>query len=169
MFEKMTAVAKSANLHWKDVAYILVIGAMLMWSTTQIKQYMRNNAPASDYLVVNQIGIPNFTVGDNPKVLYDREVKQPFHATFTAEIQDAATLQSVCASTKSVNYSPEKKLPEGGPTLSWLMYREPLPDCQPPVGTYRVQICWTIERLDAVPARMCANSNTFSVREMELK
>jgi len=169
MFEKMTAVAKSANLHWKDVAYILVIGAMLMWGTTQVKQYIRDTAPASDYFVVNQIGIPNFTVGENPKILYDRVVLQDFSATFTAEIQDASTLQAVCTSTKTVNYSPDKDLPKDGPTLSWLMYREPLPDCQPPVGTYRVQICWTIERLDAIPARMCANSNTFSVREMELK
>lgn len=169
MFEKMKEVFKSANFHWRDVAYILVIGASMMWLTTQVKQYMRNDAPASDYFIVSQIGIPNFTVGENPLVLYDRTVLQDFTAEFTAEIQDASTLQAVCTSTKTVNYSPDKDLPEGGPTLSWLMYREPLPDCNPPVGTYRVHICWTIDRVEAVPVRMCEHSNTFSVREMKLE
>lgn len=169
MFTKLKALFASANLHWKDAAYILVIGAAVMWITTDVRQYIRDNAPVSDYFVVNQIGIPNFAVGENPKVLYDRVVMKEFSATFTAEIQDAATLQSVCASTKTVIYSPDKSLPKDGPTLSWLMYREPLPDCMPDVGTYRVQICWTIERLDDTPARMCATSNIFSVRAMELK
>jgi hypothetical protein len=169
MFEKITALAKSANFHWRDVSYILLIGALLMWITTQVQQHFRNTAPASDYFEVNQIGVPNFTVGENPKILYDRVVKQDFTAEFTAEIQDASSLQPVCTSTKTVNYTPEKELPVDGPTLSWLMYREPLPDCVPPVGTYRVHICWTIERLNAIPVRMCAHSNTFSVRERELK
>lgn len=169
MFEKLTSTMKSANFHWKDVGYILLIGLGMMLMTDKVQQYLRDSAPASDYFVVNQIGVPNFTVGDNPKVLYDRVVMQEFNATFTAEIQDAATLQAVCTSTKTVNYSPEKLLPDDGPTLSWLMYREPLPDCEPAVGTYRVQICWIIERLDAIPVRTCARSNTFSVRSMTLE
>jgi hypothetical protein len=169
MFEKIKDGLNSANFHWRDLAYILVIGASLMWLTGQVQQYRRDTAPASDYFVVNQIGIPNFTLGENPVVLYDREVKQAFSGSFTAEIQDAANLNVICPSTKTFNYDPAKQLPREGVTLSWLMYREPLPDCKPPVGTYRVEICWTINRIDAVPVRMCEHSNTFSVREMELK
>lgn len=168
MFKQSRAYLKSARFHLRDVFYISLIITSLYYVTDRVQQFYRDRAPASDYFIVNQIGIPNHTEGTNPIITYDRTVVQPFSGEWTAEIQHAGTLQAVCASTKTTIYDPEKELPEGGPTLSWLMFREPLPDCSPPPGDYRVHICWTIDRLDAVDVRMCAHSNVFTVRSKRI-
>lgn len=176
MFNKTKDYFMDANFHWRDLAYVIFIGVALMIATQTVEKWhayyeqtVRDSAPASEYLEVNQISIPNFVEGDNPIFSYDRIIKKTFSATWTAEIQLAGTNTAVCPSTHTANYSPDKKLPAGGPTLNWFMQREPLPDCIIGPGNYRLYVCWTIDRLDAVDARMCKASNVFTVYPKELR
>lgn len=163
MPKRIVSLMIDAHMTFRDWMNVILIAMALMFMTTYVEQYLRDTAPATEYFEVYQIGIPNFPEGYNPAIIYDRVVRKPFSGEFTAEIQGAGTLAVVCPSTKKFNYDPDKKLPKGGVTLSWLMYREPLPDCNPEPGSYRVNICWTIERYRTTPARYCANSNVFTV------
>lgn len=167
MFTRTKNYVKESNFDIRDMLNTLCIGLVMIIFTNNALKWYQNHVSPDEYFVVNQIGVPSFLVGENPKIVYDRVVKQPFDGRFVAEIQDAGTLQAICTSEKAVNYTPDKKLPEGGATLNWLMYREPLPECVLPVGSYRVNICWTIERLDLQDLRTCASSNVFRVWNKE--
>lgn len=169
MFTRFKEFLSDANFHWRDTAYIFVIGVVLMSLIQMYQQWVRDTAPPDEYMTVGQIGIPDFFEGENPLISYDRTIHKTFSATWTAEIQRAGTNAAMCISTHTSNYSPDKKLPEGGPTLNWFMFREPLPDCTVKGGNYRVYVCWTIDRLDAIDVRMCKTSNVFTVYPKELR
>jgi len=163
MPKRMLSYVREAHMGMRDWGYLLLICIAMILLTNTVRQYLKDTAPPEDYFEVRQMNIPDFYENENPKITYDREVKVKFTASWIAEIQDAYTFQSVCQSNKTSQYDPAKTLPKGGPTLSWLMYREPLPDCSPPPGRYRVNICWTIQRVDAIPVLYCKNSNVFEV------
>lgn len=70
MFTRFKEFLSDANFHWRDTAYIFVIGVVLMIATQTVEKWhadyeqtVRDSAPASEYLEVNQISIPNFVEG----------------------------------------------------------------------------------------------------------
>lgn len=141
------------------IAWLLFTTIVLTYQ--YIQDQRRELAPLSDYFEVRQIGVPNFPVGHNPVMIYDRTIKRPFRGRYTVEVQEAGTLQPIeeCTGSFDINYDPDKKLPVGGPTLFWFIGHE----CDIPIGTYRLEACWDIYRQNASTVHYCRPSAIFTV------
>ena len=141
------------------IAWLLFIGIVLMYN--YIRQQERENAPATDYLEVKQVAVPDFAHGDNPVMIFDRIIKRAFHGVYTVEVQEVGTLIALeeCTESFPVNYAPDKKLPKGGPTLFWFIGKK----CEIPIGQYRLYTCWDIERERASTKHYCVTSPIFTV------
>ena len=141
------------------IAWLLFIGVILTYN--YLSQLERDRAPITDYFEVRQIGVPDFPLGTNPVIIYDRSVNKAFRGSYTVEVQEAGTLQPLpeCTGSAEVNYDPDKQLPVGGPTLFWFIGHS----CIIPIGSYRIEACWDIHRDRATEVHYCKPSAIFSV------
>jgi hypothetical protein len=141
------------------IAWLLFTAVVLSYN--YIKQQQRELAPLDEYFIVRQIAVPNFPVGQNPVMIYDRTVNKQFRGHYTVEVQEAGTLQPIeeCTGSFDINYDPDKQLPEGGPTLFWFIGHP----CNIPIGPYRLQACWDVYRENASTIHYCRPSAIFNV------
>lgn len=115
--------------------------------------------PATAFFEPIQLEVPDFHVGENPVVFYDRVIHQDFVADWVTEvqlIQSDGSPTAVCTGGGTSIYQPEKALPEGGATIWWFVGEQ----CFLGAGTYRVVANWTIERpgvSGSVTTRLASN------------
>lgn len=152
------------GMSWKEIPAMLALALLVLFTVDRSIQYRRENAPTSEYFEVHQVVVPDFIEGEDPVITYDRTIRKPFRGYFSAEVQRNGTLSAVhgCTGSSWVNYSPEKKLPPGGLTLSWFLWKEP-GECQLKEGAYRLYACWDVYRDQASVRHECASSRLFNV------
>lgn len=148
------------KLHRVDMlAAVVAVAVVFGW--TQWSEHSRNALPASDWLTVNNISVPDFVQGEDPAVIYDREIKKVFSGTWNVEVHGstASNNYAVCSGSGTNLYKPEEALPESGVTLSWLIGRI----CDLPEGQYNLEANWEIRPEGYPPKQYAATSNIFRV------
>jgi len=146
-----------------EITISLFLFMLFVISYDYVQDQRRELAPVTEYFEVRQIAIPDHSQGEDPIIIYDRTVHKPFRGTYNIEIQKAGTLQPLesCIGRNTINYSPEKKLPEDGPTLSWFLGKK----CDIPAGSYRIEACWDVYRYRASVVHYCKQSAIFMVHD----
>ena len=124
------------------MALIVVILMVFGWNKWDEAQ--KENAPARDWFVVENIFIPSFIEGENPVMTYSFTVLRETRGLWRIEIfetkQSQETSAAVCVGSGIGNYKPGKG-PKSGVTLEWFMGK----DCKLPAGEYVAVATWTLQ------------------------
>jgi hypothetical protein len=151
--------------NWAQHLILAPIGfiiAMLIFNALQQHERDRLDAlPASDWFEVSAVAIPDFRVGEDPPINYERVIKQPFVADWFVEINEVGTDRGAlaCQGNGANHYEPNDKVPM--PTLlSWFAGTR----CNLGPGQYQLFVTWQVQRDGiAAPVSVSKVSNVFRV------
>lgn len=133
------------------------------------EQNLINETPITDWFEVTKLVVPDFIIGDNPVIEYERTIKQEVKGTWNSRvlIYDADTMRYiyVCGNSDINNtvYRPQADLPDPV-TWEWLVFDRRSCEVFMTPGEYRLVLEFTF-----CPEAMtiCKNyrhmSNEFSV------
>lgn len=147
-----------------ELAVALVMVAVIVQLSGEIADRQKELLPASSWLVVNEVYVPDFEKGQYPDIIYDRIIQENFDAFWIVEVQQTSEngLWSTVCSGNGVNeYDPAEVIP--GNTVSWLWFTNT--ECAMEPGTYRLKITYTMARPGWPQKRLFVLSNEFFVRD----
>lgn len=142
------------------VAIVIAIG-IIYFSTLSIQQY-RATVPPNAWIAINEVFVPDHAEGEDPKIIYDRTIRQDFSGLWVVEVQREegdALFSPVCVGTGATNYSTDVVLPERRVALSWYLGK----NCELEPGRYRLRSTWTIQMPDWPEKKSTHTSNIFTV------
>jgi len=131
----------------KQLAVALVLSVPLMALVDRFRQEQREIIPASAWFEVNSIYVPSFLVGENPRITYDRAVKEPFRGFWVVEVQrkdpESNAFVLECHGSGVNDYEPADYIPQNSVTWEWFV-GDKCADI--PVGEYRLRVSWVMKR-----------------------
>ena len=142
------------------VAIVIAIG-VIHFTTLATRQY-RASIPPNAWIAINEVFVPDHSVGADPTIIYDRTIRQNFTGMWVVEVQKeepGALFSPVCVGTGVTNYSTDVVLPDRRVALSWYIGKE----CNLFPGRYRLRSTWTIQMPDWPEKKSSNTSNIFTV------
>lgn len=141
------------------LAVAIAISGILFWYGHD--RSVKRDTPATDWFSVRNISVPDFIEGDDPIIIYDRDIKKPFSATWSVEAHGAtaSTNYAICTGSGTNKYEPGETLPESGVKLSWFIGKE----CSLPEGAYNLEVNYEIRPAGYPPKVYTATSNIFNI------
>lgn len=120
-------------------------------------------APASSWLVVHEVRIPDFKSGEDPVIFVNREVKREFSGEWKVEIKpEGKPILGRCQGSGDNDYRPQSN-PLNVKLFDWWMA---IDICKIPPGKYRVETTWRIFPQGGYPEKQVRSlSNEFTVTE----
>lgn len=109
------------------------------------------------------VAVPDFTIGTDPLVIYDREIKKSFIGGFTVEIKNLQQVSVCYGITSGLKYDKGEQLDPTVTTLSWYVYAECAKHLK--VGQYYIETTYTIDAADLPRKYLTTTSNIFTVGE----
>lgn len=152
------------------LAGIIGIGLMV-WQTHQYRVERRaENAamaerealPVERWYVVRGVFVPDFVQGEDPFIVYDREIRQPFQATWIVEMHPVGDANdfAICTGSGSNYYEPKETLPDSGVKLfAFYMGKK----CDVPPGEYILETRWTLTPAGFPAKTLQKSSNIFTI------
>lgn len=144
------------------VAFVIAIG--VIYFTTLAQRSYRNTIPPNAWIVINEVFVPDFIVGEDPMIIYDRSIRQDFPGMWVVEIQKSeadALFSPACLGTGVTEYSTETVIPDRRVSLSWFLGHQ---NCHLSPGTYRIRATWSIQLPDWPEKKTTYTSAMFTVR-----
>lgn len=143
------------------VALVIVVSILVLSNAAQWRY--RANVPADNWFSVYAITVPNFKVGENPIITFDRRIKEPFLGFWVIEVERAeenGRFLAECSGSGINSYQVVDYLPKNSVTWDWFIGKR----CDTlPVGEYRLRGSWTMKRDDWPEKVVVAYSNLFKV------
>jgi hypothetical protein len=157
----------SWNKFWRfrlmELGVAVGIVAGMAYVTDFIQQRFRADIPAENWFVVNDIYVPDFTVGGNPPMTYDRIIKEPFIGFWVVEVEredGGGRFILECSGSGVNDYQVADYIPKNTVTWDWFIGRHC--DLTTP-GRYRLRASWKMRRYDWPEKTVVAYSNVFAV------
>lgn len=148
-----------------ELAVALAIVTCSILLTNSFQQRYRANVPADNWFAVHSIWVPDFHVGDNPTLTYDREIKEPFLGFWLIEVEragESGRFLAVCSGSGINDYQVVDYVPKNSMTWEWFIGRR-CPDGALVPGQYRLRGSWKMKRQDWPEKVVVAYSNLFKV------
>jgi len=128
----------------------------------------REDVPAEDWFVVNEIYVPDHPAGSDPMMVYDRDILSTHKGFWVVEAQivepagRVGVFQNACSGSGTDEYDVNEVLsPNHEVKWSWFFGRP----CTIPPGTYRILLSKDMT-IPGYPVKsMKKTSNTFHVTE----
>jgi hypothetical protein len=170
--EHIDSPAKKQRKNLTDIGVGIILAICLYFLIlTTYSQFTRwqAQAPATNWVEVSSLAVPNFQPGVDPVIEYVREIKQSVSSSWTAELRhypnDSGDYELICERSGFTELEPGRAPPPGGWTLGSFAGI----DCVKNIttqGRYRLQIIWELrprgyDRTITYPI----SSNTFFVGE----
>ena len=128
---------------WKKYKTALDITGLVLLLAIVFNLYTKEEFNTDNYFIVDRVFVEDHGPFEDPRVVYDRQVMQPFVGEWFAKVYDVDNVGGnrivVCQGTKRHNYNPEDVVVDR--TLSWYLGVE----CALPTGKYMVRTLWEIE------------------------
>lgn len=143
------------------VAVVLLSSALYLTNYVQMRQ--RADVPAANWFTVNDIYIPDFQIGDNPTITYDRTIKEPFRGFWVIEVErfleDGKTILE-CTGSGVNDYEVTDYIPRNSVSFEWFIGRR----CEAlPPGSYRLRGSWKMKRYGWPDKQIIKYSNVFKI------
>ncbi len=149
------------GLRWQEIPLMFLFGLCSLWVWDWTAQYYRNHQPFEEYFEILQLAVPDHLLGENPVLAYERVIHKTFYGHWHAEVQTLETYQAVCVNGGDRLYDVIRKQPVGGFTLDWFMDTK----CNLPAGSYRMEACWIVDRINADPITKCLVTAPFTIHD----
>lgn len=122
----------------------------------------RNAEPIENWFNQRTILVPDFSLGDDVNVVFDRDpVKQPFTAAWATSVISAdGRLATVCDVSGFKNYQAGETLPVTGVSLKSIFSPSP---CNWQIGKFILRTTWKISRPGYDDVIVTRSSNIFNV------
>ena len=147
-----------------EVAVALLIVSLIFPLIDRVQLMRRYQVPASQWIAVNSIYVPDFAAGSDPLMTYDRRIIEEFQGFWVVEVQqhDPASGAFIlrCSGSGVNDYEPQDYIPENVVSWSWFIGK-PCNDLPP--GDYRLRTSWVLKRPDWPEKQIVAYSNMFKV------
>lgn len=147
-----------------ELGIAIVIAGGVIEVSRAIQQQRMELVPASSWLRVNEVYVPNHTTVENPQIIYDRVVLTEFEGFWIVELQKRAgggLWATVCSGSGVNAYDPTEIIEKN--LVSWETFvGHPCPRV---AGDYRLRVTYTLTRPGWPPKRVLALSNDFTVSE----
>jgi len=154
------------NIRLVDFAS-LAIAVFVSIGIVQFLDYRRQSAPLDEWVEVKRISVPDFSLDEDPLILFDVEVKQPFFAQRTVTLRDLSAKTGemgpfdTCSSRTRRSYEPgEDGLPVNSVPLSTIVGGR---RCQITNGQYALEVTWEVQRDGYAPRMLTHVSNIFNI------
>jgi hypothetical protein len=121
----------------------------------------------SDFIDLRELTIEDSSTGEDPRILYHRDIHRDFDGTWIVTIsrhRDNYDTKGyvACTGNGAASYKMDRDLPPSATNLSWLMQREDRP-CRFDPGTYRAELSIVTQTLFG-PMHTGITSNYFIVK-----
>lgn len=142
------------------VGGVLIAGVIYSYMVS-----VKNAAPPTEWFAVKDISVPDFVQGDDPPVIYNRQILKPFYGDWSVEIHgtNESTDYAICAGSGSAYYEPKENLPDTGVSMSWFFGYEAWKGCSLNDGQYVLQTHWKIRPIGYPEKEYSMTSNIFRV------
>lgn len=141
----MTALPSTADVGRAARAQKRTIGAAavvaFLWAA--YLSLWPNLAPASYWLVVDEVTVMDTMEGQTPDMKVSRQIKRPFKGAWIATVmvkEQGGEFSTFCTAPGTNDYVTNAALPRNL-NLDWWTWPK---TCQLPKGTYRVRTLWVI-------------------------
>jgi hypothetical protein len=146
-----------------EFAVALVILMSVLYLSDYIRMRQRADVPAANWFTVNDIYVPDFKLGENPTMTYDRSIKEPFRGFWVIELerfQDDGKTVLECTGSGVNDYEVADFLPRNSVTFEWFIGRK-CPSLSP--GNYRMRGSWKMKRDGWPDKQIIRYSNVFKI------
>lgn len=135
----------------------VLVASLPLWVTLY-----KVKSPASWWLDVRDVHVPDFVSGADPTIEVDRVIYGAFFADWKVEIYTTdGALVEWCQGDGSNDYQVSDRLHKVT-MFSWWMDREP---CSLPAGEYVLKTSWKLHPPDFPEKQVRSTSNVFTVLE----
>ena len=126
--------AKKKSLYVGDIA---ALGIIILSVLGIYDRYFKDRP--QNWMIVDAVNIPDHKSGDDPLIVYDRDVVQPFHATWIASVfrLNGDDAEKVCEGSGENDYSPEVRIGQVH-LYDWYLQTE----CPKVIGDYVIKTKW---------------------------
>ena len=143
----------------------LLIAAILYTGYKEVGNSYYLASPIENVFEVQKVIVPDFTLGEDPNVVYERLISRSFVGDFIVEVKSPETNETICFNgAKGIKYSAgEEHIPIVN--LSWFLFAKDLKSACPELttGQYYLETNYTIH-IEGLPDRHVVNlSNVFEV------
>ena len=147
-----------------EMVVALTVVYVFTGALEQRNERLLNQVEPTEWMEIEELYVPDHSVGSNPILVFDKRVKTPFLGFWIAEVQlrdiePNLGFRSACTGIGEEGYTPEPGVPEREVRWSDFLGK----DCSVPPGVYR--IVYTVDmRVPGYPVkRLRALSNVFEV------
>lgn len=165
----MTA-ARFSYHWWRNLTVEILVALFLTLLVIQISgmvsQRQKELLPASAWFEINDIFVPDHTIGSNPQIIYDRIIHEAFTGFWIVEVQrvgDDGLYRPVCSGSGVSRYELDETLDPSVVTWEWMIGRP----CLVPPGQYRLRVSYKLEQPGWPTKEAFATSNWFFVTDLE--
>lgn len=154
------------RLRFMESAAAAVVVFVVIQLSVEVADRQKELLPASSWLVVNEVYVPDFPVGEFPQIIYDRDIRENFDAFWIVEVQktvESGLWTTLCSGSGVNEYDPSEVIPDNKTTWVWFTNTE----CEMEPGEYRLKTTYTMTRLGWPRKRLFALSNQFHVTDPE--
>lgn len=141
----------------------LVIVTSSAYLVDKVQNRLRADIPAANWFVVNQLYVPDFKIGEDPNITYDRQIKEPFLGFWVVEVErqiEGGRFMLECSGSGVSDYQVSDYIPDNAVTLEWFVGKK----CAELVeGPHRIRASWRMKRDDWPEKSVVAYSNIFEV------
>lgn len=141
-------------------ALLLAVGVITF--AEQAQRAYRHTIPAAAWFEINEIYIPDFRVGEDPQIIYDRSILEWFLGFWIVDVQRKQAngmWATICTGNGTSEYEPSEVIENNRVTLEWFLGRP----CPLSVGTYRLKSTWSLSRPGWQPKTVFHTSNEFTI------
>lgn len=151
------------NLLAVVIALFAVFAIIQYQNTAELwQEKSRELTPADNWFVIRGVTIPDFVVGTDPVVQFNRVIRQPFDGSWSISIHQVGSDMDypICFNSSTNFYDATPGIPKTAIPLSIFMGKE----CALPVGQYIAQINWEIRPAGYPTKYVRISSNNFYVK-----
>jgi hypothetical protein len=157
---------------------ILLVGAVMVYqqysadrsriqrlTEFRAERLAKEAKPSTDWFEVNILVIPDFSIGEDPKIVYSRNIKQPFNGSWTVDIIHVTDNSIVCYNSEKRDYTPGRTLSPEGIKISWFFSSVKWENCSSSLspGQYTLRASWILEPAGYPVKNYAVSSNVFRI------
>lgn len=155
------------NLKWWKPRFFESLAALGMASfiiviSQAVAERQRELVPALSWFQVNEVFVPDHVQGQDPVLVYDRNVLEPFEGFVIVEVQEQASSGvwiTTCSGSTIRDFNPREVIENNTVSWEWFIGNA----CEVEPGQYRLRVTYTMTRPGWPAKRVFVLSNQFNV------